>query len=195
MSLPQTYVDGFFVEWEAGEYKARVAMLNGRSKTSKVFGVRKPKAQPADEKATARRPQAVRERLERTVRQTSEVVVKIYSSCKRLKQIGRHIDYISRRGELEIEDQDGDRLMGREDVKAVVEEWRDGGIEVLEGKSDRRGTLNIVFSMPAETDEVSLKRALRAFAKRTFSDLPMSLPTIHHQQIRTRNLKSTRTSN
>jgi fructose-1,6-bisphosphatase len=57
--------------------------------------------------------QAVRDRLDRTAPRVPEVMVKIYSSYNGMRQAGRHMDYISRKGALELEDQDGSLLIGR----------------------------------------------------------------------------------
>jgi hypothetical protein len=106
--------------------------------------------------------------LARTVRKVPEVMVKITSSSKGMKQIGAHLDYISRKGQIDIEDQDGLITRGRDELKASKANWRFGGPEEIGETSERRDTLNIVFSMPAETNEVSLKRAVRAFSVKEF---------------------------
>lgn len=170
MSLPKSYVDGFLVEWEDGEYQAQVKSMRQVSQAIevKVSGVSGSKGRRAT--TTAQRAQAVRDRLTRTVKKVPEVMVKITSSCKGMKQIGRHIDYISRKGQIDLEDQDGLIVTGREQLKDLKEEWRIGGPEEIGEDSNRRDTLNIVFSMPAHTDEVSMKRAVRAFAAAEFED-------------------------
>ncbi|MFP1133181.1 hypothetical protein [Asticcacaulis sp. W401b] len=170
MSLPRAYVDGFLVEWEAGEYKAQVKMLRATSKAIRLFGSEQGAGRGTGTSAdTAKRAQAVRERLARTVRRVPEVMVKITSGSKGMKQIGRHFNYISRDGQIELEDQDGLVVKGKAELKELKDDWRSGGLEPIGETSDRRDTLNIVFSMPAQTDEVSLKRALRAFAKTEFA--------------------------
>jgi hypothetical protein len=167
MTLPRTYVDGFLVEWEAGEYEAQVKSMRQRSKA--IVPVL-PGGAAGSAAATAKRAQAVRARLARTTKRVPEVMVKIYSACRGAKHIGRHIDYISRKGLIDLEDQDGLILRGPDQLKGLKEEWRAGGLEVIPDESERRDTLNIVFSMPADTDEVSMKRAVRAFAAKTFAD-------------------------
>lgn len=170
MTVSRAYVDGFLVEWEEGEYQAQVKSMRQKSQAieAKALGVAGGKGSRG--KTTAERAQAVRERLARTVRKVPEVMVKITSSCKGMKQIGRHIDYISRKGQIDLEDQDGLIVTGRDQLKDLKEEWRIGGPEEISDDSNRRDTLNIVFSMPAHTDEVSMKRAVRAFAATEFQD-------------------------
>lgn len=170
MSLSKAFVDGFLADWGDGEYQAQVKMLRSTSKPARLpFGKAAAKGEGSKPQSTEQKAQAVRERLERTTRRVPEVMVKIYSSCKGMRQAGRHMDYISRKGALELEDQDGALLVGKDDLAAVKDEWRFGGVEVIGEESTRRDTLNIVFSMPAATNEVALKRAVREFASDTFA--------------------------
>ena len=166
MTVSRAYVDGFLVEWEEGEYQAQVKSMRQKSESiePKVPALRARAGKARQIKTTAERAQMVRDRLARTIRKVPEVMVKITSSCKGMKQIGRHIDYISRKGQIDLEDQDGLVVTGRDQLKDLKEEWRIGGAEELGDDSNRRDTFNIVFSMPAHTDEVSMKRAVRAFA-------------------------------
>src|ERR1700734_2475102 len=74
------------------------------------------------------------QQIRRTVRRTPEVVVKVLPRASNdLKAVGKHIDYIGRKGELELETDDGERLGGREAGEQVVEDWD------LNLESDRRG--------------------------------------------------------
>jgi hypothetical protein len=169
MSLPRSYVDGFLVEWEEGEYQAQVKSM--RQKSEKIvlrIGLSTVGGSGRKRLTTAEQAQRVRDRLARTVRKVPEVMVKITSACKGMTQIGRHIDYISRKGQIDIEDQDGMILRGKDQLKALKDDWRTGGPEEIADESDRRDTLNIVFSMPAHTDEVAMKRAVREFATAEF---------------------------
>src|ERR1700744_5120623 len=51
--------------------------------------------------------------LSRTVRRTPEVMVKVLTKGGgELKAVGRHLSYLNRGGELEIETDDGRRLSG-----------------------------------------------------------------------------------
>lgn len=170
MSLPRSVVDSFLVDWEEGEYKAQVETMRQKSQALTAVIPVPGEAGSRHSVSTAQRAQAVRDRLGRTVRKVPEVMVKIYSSCRGMKQVGRHIDYISRKGQIELEDQDGMILRGTDRLKDLKEDWRTGGLEEIAEDSTRRDTLNIVFSMPAHTDEVSMKRAVRAFAQSEFQD-------------------------
>ena len=58
---------------------------------------------------------AVRQKLNALARRAPEVMVKISGSPTGMRQIRAHLDYISRNGELELEGQDGERFVGREE--------------------------------------------------------------------------------
>ena len=54
------------------------------------------------------------EQIQRTVRRTPEAVVKVLPRASNdFKAVGKHMDYIGRKGELELETDDGERLSGR----------------------------------------------------------------------------------
>ena len=168
MTLSRTYVDGFLIAWEAGEYEAQVKSMRQQSEGLTPVVPIPPTGGRRGGASPAKRAQAIRDRLALTVRKAPEVMVKITSSSKGMRQIGRHLDYISRKGQIDVEDQDGAVVRGRDELKDLMDIWRYGGPEEIGDVSDRRDTLNIVFSMPAHTDEVSMKRAVRAFAKTEF---------------------------
>lgn len=97
-----------------------------------------------------------------------EVMIKIPRRNKvsnGLKGIQNNLDYISRNGDLALEDQDGNLFHGKTEVNELIENYRFLGIEY---ESRHREALNVVLSMPPETDPVALKDAVRAFAKETF---------------------------
>lgn len=169
MTLPRNYVDGFLVEWEEGEYKAEVKSMRQRSQAITPRITLASAGGGGGGQSTAARAQAVRARLARTAKRVPEVMVKITSSCRGMTQVSRHIDYISRKGQIDLEDQDGMTVRGKERLKELKEDWRAGGFKEIPGTSERRDTLNIVFSMPALTDEASMKRAVRAFAAVEFA--------------------------
>jgi predicted transcriptional regulator len=64
------------------------------------------------------------ELISRTVRRTPEVMVKVLSrGGQDLKSISRHLGYLNRGGELEIETDDGQRLSGNGVEKELLEDW------------------------------------------------------------------------
>src|SRR5437588_2408920 len=60
----------------------------------------------------------------RTVRRTPEVMVKVLSKdSNNLRSVARHLNYIGRRGELELETDDGEHIQGRRAGQQLVENW------------------------------------------------------------------------
>src|SRR3984893_17323421 len=75
----------------------------------------------------ARRDRLSRDEIElisRTVSRTPEVMVKVLSrGGQDLKAIGRHLGYLNRGGEVEIETDDGQHLSGQGVEKELLEDW------------------------------------------------------------------------
>ncbi len=108
----------------------------------------------------------VRSKARRITHQTPEVMVKVSGHTKGAKHVKAHLDYISRNGELELENERGEKLKGRDDVRALHKDWmQDPGRR----RPNTRDTNHIVLSMPPGTDEKAVKNAARAFAQSTFA--------------------------
>lgn len=105
-------------------------------------------------------------RLIRTINKAPEVMVKISGGAKDMGGIKAHLDYISRNGEIELEDEQGRTNLGKEDVRDLRDEWKGAGIPYENGK--RKEAFNIILSMPPGTDRAAVKNAAREFAKATF---------------------------
>ncbi|MEK9142294.1 MAG: relaxase/mobilization nuclease domain-containing protein [Nitrospirota bacterium] len=110
----------------------------------------------------------VRQKLQAMVRRAPQVVVKLVRAPKGMKGISNNLTYISRDGQLEIEDQDGQVIQGKEAVADLKAEWRDGGMPIA-ADSSMRDAFHLVLSMPTRTDPLSVQRAARDFAKQEFS--------------------------
>jgi len=117
------------------------------------------------------------ELIERTVRRTPEVMVKVLSrGGQDLKAIGRHLGYLNRGGEVDIETDDGQRLSGKGVEKDLLEDW-DLDLEEhrrrvdLESWSNRRPPKlvhKLMFSMPAGTPPDKVLAAVKSFAREEF---------------------------
>ncbi len=115
--------------------------------------------------------------LSRTVRRTPEVIVKVLTKGGHdRKAVGRHLSYLSRDGEVEIETDDGQRLSGEGVEQELLDDW-DLDLEEVRrtrGLRSRPGTVRtklvhkVVFSMPAGTPPDGLLRGAQAFARETF---------------------------
>jgi predicted transcriptional regulator len=115
--------------------------------------------------------------LNRTVRRTPEVMVKVLTKGGGdLKAVGRHLNYLSRDGEVEIETDDGRRLSGEGVEQELLEDW---DLDLEEARRTRElrarpGTVRpklvhkVVFSMPAGTPPDGLLHGAQAFARETF---------------------------
>lgn len=111
---------------------------------------------------------AIRRHIEATVvRQAPQVMVKVTGGGRGMRAIAAHFRYISKNGRLQIEDQHGEALSGRDCVRELAEEWRLGGSMIPEHSEPghRREAFNIMLSMPRGTDPLSVQRAAREFAR------------------------------
>ena len=115
--------------------------------------------------------------LSRTVRRTPEVMVKVLSKgAHDLKAVGRHLSYLNRDGEVEIETDDGRRLSGQGVEQELLEDW-DLDLEETRRTRELRSHSGVVrpklvhklvLSMPAGTPADGLLRGARTFARETF---------------------------
>ena len=98
-----------------------------------------------------------------------EVMVKIpprKGGSNGLAAVRGHLDYISRNGAIDVENQDGFVFKGQKDIrKGVLESWQALGVPE---KSKRREAINLVLSMPPGTNPEAVRLAARAFAQEQF---------------------------
>jgi len=97
----------------------------------------------------------------------SEVMVKITSFGKGAQHVKAHLDYITRNGNVEMENDRGEIFQGKKEVNELFEDWKQDF-----GKNQRhknqRDTMHMVLSMPETVDPESVKNATRQFAKDNF---------------------------
>ena len=115
------------------------------------------------------RAEAIRSRIEATVRRVPQVMVKVTGGGRGMKAIAAHFRYISKNGRLEIEDDRGVVEKGRDALKDIERQWRYGGA-YIDDVGHRREALNIMLSMPKGTNSQTLLKAAREFAKIEFAD-------------------------
>jgi hypothetical protein len=117
------------------------------------------------------------EQIRRTVRRTPEAVVKVLPrNSNDLKAAGKHLDYVGRHGELELEGDDGERLQGRIG-KALLEDWdldiddvrRQATLAGANGRKSPKIIHKLMFSMPPGTPPKLVLDAVRTFAREQFA--------------------------
>jgi len=119
---------------------------------------------------------ATRSMIARTTKKTPEVMVKITGSkndinkCRNTKEIKAHMDYISRNGTVEMEDEKGNIYLGADDIRDVCNIWEKGRIGIPSEGGRRKEAFKIMLSMPPGTDRASVKEAARSFAAKEFKN-------------------------
>ena len=127
---------------------------------------------------------AIRKRIEATVvRRAPQVMVKVTGGGRGMKTIAAHFRYISKNGRLEIEDQRGETMHGKDTLSDLADEWRFGGSLIPDDAEPghRRQALNIMLSMPHGTDPLSVQRAAREFAQAELADHKYVMVLHDHQ--------------
>jgi type IV secretory pathway VirD2 relaxase len=158
-----TTIDDALQEWDE---TFRFKPLRGRKAKVTITGVRIPTAasQPRRTCSAA----GARSRLKGIVRKTPEVMVKVSGGGKGMRAIKAHMDYISRNGDVALENEDGEIILGRDAVRDLRDEWKNSLYGIPEESSKKEG-FNIVLSMPPGTARKAVTDAVREFAKTEFS--------------------------
>lgn len=131
--------------------------------------------------AARQRAATIRERIEATVvRRVPQVMVKVTGGGRGMKAVAAHLRYISKNGRLEIEDERGETMRGKEALRELADDWRFGG-SLIEDAGDRREAFNIMLSMPRGTDPASVQWAAREFAKIELADHKYVMVLHDHQ--------------
>src|SRR5437588_2116308 len=117
------------------------------------------------------------ELITHTVRRTPEVMVKVLSrGGQDLKAVGRHLAYLNRDGEVEIETDDGQHLSGKGVEKELLEDWdldldehrRKADLESRSSRPPPKLVHKLMFSMPAGTPPNKVLAAVKNFAREEF---------------------------
>jgi hypothetical protein len=115
------------------------------------------------------RAEAIRSRIEATVRRAPQVMVKVTGGGRGMKAIAAHFRYITKKGRLAIEDDRGVVERGKDAVKQIERQWQHGGA-YIDDVGHRREAFNVMLSMPRGTDPVIVQKAAREFARIEFAD-------------------------
>src|SRR5690349_14733252 len=107
--------------------------------------------------------------IRRTVSRVPEVMVKVTGGGMKAGAVAAHLGYISRKGELAIETDEGERVASQDAQKGLLKDWH---LELTagqyraprDGRATARGAKlvhNIVFSMPSPTPPEKVLAAAR----------------------------------
>jgi len=134
--------------------------------------------------AARTRAAAIRKRIEATVlSRAPQVMVKVTGGGRSMKAIAAHFRYISKNGRLDIEDERGETMRGKDSLYDLADDWRLGGSLIPDETEPghRREAFNIMLSMPRGTDPASVQWAARQFAKTELADHKLVMVLHDHQ--------------
>lgn len=97
-----------------------------------------------------------------------QVIVKISGSSKGADKAAAHLKYTGRKGQVELEDEQGNKYLG-EEQKDLIKSWEAAGFHDKEETGTKREAFHFVFSMPAGTDPKGLKDAVRNLVQEEFA--------------------------
>ena len=115
-------------------------------------------------------------KLVRVVNKAPEVVVKVSGTSKGAGKALAHLTYITRNGKLSAENERGEMIAGREELKDAFGEW---GITANNSSRQRAHSVHIVVSMPGGTDHQAVREGARAFAHDQFGHNHQYLMVLH----------------
>jgi hypothetical protein len=116
--------------------------------------------------------------VRRTVARTPEVMVKVMSrGGQNLAAVRRHVDYLSRGGELEIETEDGEWLQGKELQRKLLDDWdldlddrrRRSDLSIPNCQQAPKLVHKLLFSMPPGTPPEKVLAAVQDLAREEFA--------------------------
>lgn len=118
------------------------------------------------------------EPIARGVRRVPEVMIKVLTrGAHDLSAVGRHLAYLNRGGELELETDEEKQLIGRGSEKQLVDDWnldleehrRRGDLAARDDRRPPRLVHKILFSMPPGTPPEKVLAAVQHFAREEFA--------------------------
>ena len=120
-----TEIDGLLVQWGDRLFYSR-NRRNGSTSSPRLSSGQRHRAAE------------IRQRINATVvRRAAQVMVKVTGGGRGMAAICAHLRYISRRGDLEFEDERGVVREGKEALHDLAEQWRYGG-SFIDETSHRR---------------------------------------------------------
>ena len=117
------------------------------------------------------------ELIARTVHRVPEVMIKVLTrGGQDLRAVRRHLEYLDRKGELDLETDDGRRLAGKGVEPELLEDWdldveqdrRTAALEARPSRSPPKLVHKVLFSMPPGTPPRKVLEAVKNFAREEF---------------------------
>jgi hypothetical protein len=110
--------------------------------------------------------------IARTVARTPEVMIKVLpSGASSVAAVRKHLAYVGRNGEVELQTDDGQRVQDREAAADLVQDWDldltecQSGLGGLQGQRAPKLVHKLVFSMPAGTPADKVLLATKGFCR------------------------------
>ena len=128
------------------------------------------------------------EHIRRTVHRIPEVMVKVLShGGTDLKSVQRHLAYIGRKGELNLETDDGEQLRGQGIEKSLLKDWdldldtyrRQLELSATTGRKRAKLVHKVLFSMPPGTPPTKVLAAVKNFAREQFAGQHRYVMALH----------------
>jgi hypothetical protein len=94
-----------------------------------------------------------------TVSRKTQAIYKISSFGKSQKKIAAHLSYISRRGKLKLEDQNGNKVSSLKEQRTALDIWS----EDFGDDPRSRNTMHLVLSTPPGTNRENTLKAANEF--------------------------------
>lgn len=116
-------------------------------------------------------------KLNRIARRAPEVMMKVTGRQKGSDHVHAHLDYISRKGKLDLEDRDGDILDTKQSVIDRGNEWTE--MTPYWRRNTTISSVSMVFSMPEGTDPEIVKASVRELARTEISDTHDYVMALH----------------
>jgi hypothetical protein len=116
--------------------------------------------------------------VDRTVRRTPEVMVKVLiRGGQDLKAVTRHMAYLNRGGDVDIDTDDGQQLSGEGVERELFEDWdldleehrRTSDLESRPRRTPPKLVHKLMFSMPPRTPPEKVLAAVKNFAREEFA--------------------------
>ena len=117
------------------------------------------------------------EHISLTVQRAPEVMVKVLTrGGQDIGAVRRHFEYLNRKGELEIETDDGQRLDGKGVERDLIDDWDldieedrpSANLDARPGRRKPKLVHKVLFSMPPGTSPQKVLDAVKNFAREEF---------------------------